>query len=71
MGSDRWWDFGADAIVNTNKHIRLTQDRQSEMGWLWSRLPLTASSWQIEVEFKVGSIPNCMCAGRDPGVGLH
>ncbi|GBC05353.1 hypothetical protein RclHR1_06190012 [Rhizophagus clarus] len=34
----RWFDFGADAVINTNKHIRLTHDRQSQTGWLWSRL---------------------------------
>lgn len=55
--ADRWWDFGADTIVNTNKAIRLTQDQQSEMGWLWSRLPLTSTSWQVEWEFKV-SLPS-------------
>lgn len=51
---NRWWDFGADAYVNTNKHIRLTQHKQSQMGWLWSRLALTAANWVIEVEFKIG-----------------
>jgi len=51
---NRWWDFGADAYVNTNKHIRLTQNKPSQMGWLWSRLPLTAHSWVIEMEFKIG-----------------
>jgi len=50
---NRWWDFGADAYVNTNKHIRLTQNRPSQMGWLWSRLALTASNFVIEVEFKI------------------
>ncbi|KAH8115262.1 legume-like lectin family-domain-containing protein [Phellopilus nigrolimitatus] len=50
---NRWWDFGADAIVNTNKHIRLTRARPSQMGWLWSRLPLTATHYVIEVEFKI------------------
>ncbi|KAG6853518.1 hypothetical protein C0991_003648 [Blastosporella zonata] len=66
---NRWWDFGADAYVvrilpsgfraeltifqNTNKHIRLTQNRPSQMGWLWSRLPLTAANFVIEIEFKV------------------
>jgi len=50
---NRWWDFGADAYVNTNKHIRLTRNRPSEMGWLWSRLPITAANFVIEVEFKV------------------
>jgi hypothetical protein len=38
-------------VQNTNKHVRLTQDRRSEMGWLWSRLPLKAQNYEIEVEF--------------------
>ncbi|KZT41876.1 concanavalin A-like lectin/glucanase [Sistotremastrum suecicum HHB10207 ss-3] len=50
---NRWWDFGADAYVNTNKHIRLTRAVSSQMGWLWSRLPLTAIHYEIDVEFKV------------------
>ncbi|KAL0955695.1 hypothetical protein HGRIS_001917 [Hohenbuehelia grisea] len=50
---NRWWDFGADSYVNTNKHIRLTRPVPSQMGWLWSRLPITASNYVIEVEFKV------------------
>ncbi|GFZ48585.1 hypothetical protein JCM24511_06333 [Saitozyma sp. JCM 24511] len=50
---NRWWDFGADAVINTNKHIRLTQDRPSQTGWLWSRMPLSVPNWQIDVEFKV------------------
>lgn len=32
------FDFGGSTIINTNKHIRLTQDRKSQAGWLWSRL---------------------------------
>ncbi|KAJ9101976.1 hypothetical protein QFC20_005125 [Naganishia adeliensis] len=47
------WDFGGDAIINTNKHVRLTQDRPSEMGWLWSRMPIRVDNYQIEVEFKI------------------
>ncbi|KIJ51357.1 hypothetical protein M422DRAFT_43911 [Sphaerobolus stellatus SS14] len=57
---NRWWDFGADAYIflqNTNKHIRLTRDVPSQMGWLWSRLPLTANHWQIETEFKISGTP--------------
>ncbi|KAF9073545.1 ERGIC53, mannose lectin, ER-golgi intermediate compartment [Rhodocollybia butyracea] len=50
---NRWWDFGADSYVNTNKHIRLTRNRPSQMGWLWSRLPLTSQNFVIEVEFKI------------------
>ncbi|KAB5593277.1 L-type lectin-like domain-containing protein [Ceratobasidium theobromae] len=67
--SFRWFSFGGNAYVvspstplstvitphpqNTNKHIRLTRDKPSQVGWLWSRLPLTASHYQIIVEFKV------------------
>ncbi|TCD65570.1 hypothetical protein EIP91_002490 [Steccherinum ochraceum] len=50
---NRWWDFGADAYVNTNKHVRLTRARPSEMGWLWSRLPITSTNFIVEVEFKI------------------
>lgn len=50
---NRWWDFGGDAIINTNKHVRLTQDKPSQKGWLWSRMPLSVLNWQVEVEFKV------------------
>ncbi|KAF4563069.1 hypothetical protein EYR40_007212 [Pleurotus pulmonarius] len=50
---NRWWDFGADSYVNTNKHVRLTRPAPSQMGWLWSRLPLTSTNYIIEVEFKI------------------
>jgi len=50
---NRWWDFGADAYVNTNKHVRLTRKAPSQMGWLWSRLPLTSNNFVVELEFKV------------------
>ncbi|KZT61164.1 hypothetical protein CALCODRAFT_491563 [Calocera cornea HHB12733] len=50
---NRWFDFGADAIVNTNKHIRLTQDRPHQMGWLWSRLPLSSDNFELEIAFSV------------------
>ncbi|KAJ8517503.1 hypothetical protein ONZ45_g5303 [Pleurotus djamor] len=50
---NRWWDFGADSYVNTNKYIRLTRPAASQMGWLWSRLPITAQNFVVEVEFKI------------------
>ncbi|KAL5638202.1 hypothetical protein ACGC1H_005042 [Rhizoctonia solani] len=50
---NRWFSFGGNAYVNTNKHVRLTRDKPSQSGWLWSRLPLTASSYEIIIEFKV------------------
>lgn len=35
---NRWFDFGGSTIINTNRHIRLTNNRQSQQGYLWSRL---------------------------------
>ncbi|KAM0334245.1 hypothetical protein ACHAQA_001267 [Verticillium albo-atrum] len=49
----RWYDFGGDTIIRTDSYIRLTSDRASQTGWLFSRVPLTATNWEIEVEFKI------------------
>ncbi|EQL02537.1 Legume-like lectin [Ophiocordyceps sinensis CO18] len=49
----RWFDFGGDAIIRTDSYIRLTSDRTSQSGWLFSRVPLTATNWEVEVEFKI------------------
>ncbi|ROW04620.1 hypothetical protein VPNG_07475 [Cytospora leucostoma] len=54
----RWYDFGGDAVVRTDSYIRLTSNRPSQMGWLWSKVPLTATNWEIEVEFKIGGKDN-------------
>ncbi|KAI9311353.1 legume-like lectin family-domain-containing protein [Dichotomocladium elegans] len=55
---NRWFDFGGDAVINTNKQVRLASaGRQSQQGYLWSRLPLTATNFEIEFEFKVGGQP--------------
>ncbi|KAI9227894.1 MAG: legume-like lectin family-domain-containing protein [Piptocephalis tieghemiana] len=49
----RFWDYGGDAILNTNKHIRLTPDEQSRAGWIWSKTTLPNAAWQIEFEFNI------------------
>ncbi|OJD36106.1 lectin family integral membrane protein [Diplodia corticola] len=49
----RWFDFGGDTVVRTDKYIRLTADKGSRSGWLFSRVPLTATNWEVEVEFKI------------------
>ncbi|KAK2590220.1 hypothetical protein QQS21_012096 [Conoideocrella luteorostrata] len=49
----RWFDFGGDTIVRTDSYIRLTSDLPSQTGWLFSRVPLTATNWEVEVEFKI------------------
>lgn len=36
---NRWFDFGGDTVINTNRHIRLTsKNLQAQQGYLWSRL---------------------------------
>ncbi|KAE8148458.1 concanavalin A-like lectin/glucanase domain-containing protein [Aspergillus avenaceus] len=49
----RWFDFGGDTVIRADKYIRLTADRPSQQGWIFSRVPLTATNWEIEVEFKL------------------
>ncbi|KAF2003133.1 vesicular integral-membrane protein VIP36 precursor [Amniculicola lignicola CBS 123094] len=49
----RWWDFGGDTIIRTDKYIRLASDKPSRQGWIFSRVPLTATNWEIIVEFKI------------------
>ncbi|EPQ26668.1 uncharacterized protein PFL1_05648 [Pseudozyma flocculosa PF-1] len=55
---NKFWDFGGDTIIDTTKSIRLTQDRPHEMGWFWSRLPITAESMEIIVELNVDGHSN-------------
>src|ERR1700753_2010270 len=43
----RWWDFGGDTIIRTDKYVRLTPERASRSGWLFSRVPLTATNWEV------------------------
>ncbi|KAJ5112659.1 L-type lectin-like domain-containing protein [Penicillium argentinense] len=49
----RWFDFGGDTVIRADKYIRLTADRPSQQGWIFSRVPLTATNWQIELEFEI------------------
>lgn len=44
---------GAHRLNICCRYIRLTSDRPSQNGWLFSRVPLTATNWEVEVEFKV------------------
>ncbi|KAJ4356492.1 uncharacterized protein N0V89_004526 [Didymosphaeria variabile] len=54
----RWWDFGGDCIIRTDKYIRLASDKPSRNGWIYSRVPLTATNWEIMVEFKISGQGN-------------
>ncbi|KAH8589321.1 concanavalin A-like lectin/glucanase domain-containing protein [Bisporella sp. PMI_857] len=54
----RWWDFGGNTIIRADQYIRLTSDRPSQEGWIFSRVPLTATNWEIELEFKLHGAGN-------------
>ena len=43
----RWFDFGGDTVIRADRYIRLTPDKQSRQGWLYSRVPLTATNWEV------------------------
>lgn len=50
---NRFWDFGGDTIVDTSRGVRLTQDRKSQQGWIWTRSPIHAKDFQITFEFSI------------------
>ena len=32
-----------------SRYVRLTSDRGSQAGWIFSRLPLTATNWEVSI----------------------
>lgn len=46
---NRWWDYGGDCIIRTDKYIRLASDKASRDGWIFSRVPLTATNWEVDI----------------------
>ncbi|KAK0546302.1 hypothetical protein OC846_004965 [Tilletia horrida] len=50
---NKFWDFGGDAIIDTNRAVRLTLDKPSQTGWLWSRLVLPPQNFEITVDFNI------------------
>lgn len=51
--SSRWFDFGGDTIIRADQYIRLVSDIPSQSGWLFSRIPITATNWEVEFEFSI------------------
>ncbi|KAF2720840.1 hypothetical protein K431DRAFT_270124 [Polychaeton citri CBS 116435] len=49
----RWWDYGGSTVIRADQYVRLTSTEQSQNGWIFSRVPLTATNWEIEFEFKI------------------
>ncbi|KAK9532427.1 hypothetical protein VZT92_009809 [Zoarces viviparus] len=51
LGSSHWELMG-DAMVTTDQ-VRLTPDKQSRQGAVWSRLPCHLTDWEMQVHFKI------------------
>ncbi|KAF4554266.1 L-type lectin-like domain-containing protein [Elsinoe fawcettii] len=49
----RWFDYGGDTIIRADRYVRLASDQPSHTGWVFSRVPLTATNWEIELEFSI------------------
>ncbi|KAM8829250.1 lectin, mannose-binding 2-like a [Spinachia spinachia] len=46
------WELMGDAMVTTDQ-LRLTPDKQSRQGAVWSRLPCHLTDWEMQVHFKI------------------
>ena len=55
---NNFWDYGGDAVIDTNRYVMLTQDRTNESGWIWSRLPINATDFEITSEFMLKGVHN-------------
>lgn len=51
--SSRFYDYGGNALIKSDSYIRLTGDRASESGWLFSKLPALPESFQVEFDFRI------------------
>lgn len=56
--ASRWWDFGGDTIIRADQYVRLAADTPSQSGWIFSKIPLTATNWEIEFEFSIAGKGN-------------
>ncbi|KAK1073104.1 hypothetical protein LTR12_004878 [Friedmanniomyces endolithicus] len=54
----RWFDYGGSTVVRADQYMRLTSQHPSQAGWIFSRVPLTATNWEIEVEFGIHGTGN-------------
>jgi mannose-binding lectin 2 len=54
----RWWDFGGSTVIRPDRYVRLTAQQPSQAGWIFSRVPLTATNWEIEIDFRISGTGN-------------
>lgn len=51
--SSRFYEYGGNTMVKSDSYIRLTGDRSSQSGWLFSKLPAMPESFQLELDFRI------------------
>lgn len=56
--TSRWWDFGGDTLIRADQYVRLASDVPSQSGYIFSKIPLTATNWEIEFEFSISGKGN-------------
>lgn len=49
------WDFSGNMIVRGNDFIRLTSDKQHQVGNMFARMPVQAESFEMELTFHIHS----------------
>ena len=40
-------------MIRTDSYVRLTGAHPSQAGWIYTKVPLTATNWEVEVEFAI------------------
>ncbi|KAG9392663.1 Legume-like lectin [Carpediemonas membranifera] len=51
------WDFGGNAVIQEN-NVMLTPEAMSRSGFIWCRTPVTMSSWEVTLRFRIhGHLP--------------
>lgn len=56
--TSRWWDFGGDTLIRADQYVRLASDVPSQSGYIFSKIPLTATNWEVEFEFSISGKGN-------------
>ncbi|UJR25079.1 hypothetical protein I4U23_006439 [Adineta vaga] len=51
-GTVPFWTFGGSAIAS-DEQVRVTPSIRSQKGWIWSKNPLVADNWLLDVKLRV------------------
>jgi mannose-binding lectin 1 len=51
-GTVPFWTFGGSAIAS-DEQVRITPSIRSQKGWIWSKNPLSADRWVLDIKLRV------------------